>query len=221
MLLFGDSQAASWLPALNIAGQDLQWKVVFVAKPGCGPWINLPHEGSTACNEWVHEEIALANTLKPQVVIPDGLTVATLSDNQYPTTLQFESSIQSMVTALAPSHAKVLFFQEVPQFYSNLTSATPESCLTVHTSSIESCELTVKEIKTLGTAVGIAAIAAYDHLATVPIRELFCGRVRCDVFVNSPGESHLVYQDWAHMNGTYATWIGRATAQLLEKFLPA
>jgi hypothetical protein len=125
-----------------------------------------------------------------------------------------------MVTALAPSHATVLFFQEIPQFYSNFTSATPESCLTVHTSSIENCELIVKEIETLGTTAGIAAIAADDQLDTVPIRESFCGRARCDVSVNSPGESPLVYQDWAHMNATYAAWIGRATARLLAKSLP-
>ncbi len=221
LLLFGDSQAAMWLPSLNIAGQMLHWKVVFVARTGCGPWINIANEGTSACNDWVRGEIALANQLKPQVVIPDGLTIATLSDGKYPTNLQFESSLQSMVKALAPSGAKVLFFQEIPQFYTNLTSATPESCLTIHTSSIENCELTVKEIKTLGTSVGIAAIASYDHLDTVPIRELFCGRVRCDAFVNSPGKSHLVYQDWAHMNATYATWIGRATAQLLAKYLPS
>jgi hypothetical protein len=221
LLLFGDSQAAMWLPALNIAGQILHWKVVFVAKAGCGPWINIANEGTSACNNWVHGEIALANQLKPQVVVPEGLTIATLSDGKYPTNLQFESSLQSMVTALAPSKTKVLFFQEIPQFYTNLTSATPESCLTIHTSSIEKCELTIKEIKTLGTSVGIAAIASYDHLDTVPIRELFCGRVRCDLFVNSPGKSHLVYQDWAHMNATYATWIGRATAQLLAKYLPS
>jgi len=221
MLLFGDSQAAMWLPTLNIAGQILHWKVVFVARTGCGPWINIANEGTSACNDWVRGEIALANQLKPQVVIPDGLTIATLSDGKYPTNLQFESSLQSMVKALEPSGAKVLFFQEIPQFYTNLTSATPESCLTVHASSIENCELTVKEIKTLGTSVGIAAISSYDHLDTVPIRELFCGRVRCDVFVSGPGKTHLVYQDWAHMNTTYATWIGRATSQLLAKYLPS
>lgn len=220
LFLFGDSQAAMWLPALNIAGQILGWKIVFVAKTGCGPWIDLAGEGSSACNNWVHGEIALANQLKPQVVVPEGLTIATLSNGSYPSTIQFETTIQSMVTALKPSGAKVLFFQEIPQFYSNLTSATPESCLTVHVSSIESCELTVKEISTIGTTVGIAAVAGLDHLDVVPVREFFCGRVRCDVFVSSPGKSHLVYQDWAHMNATYSAWIGRATAQLLAGYLP-
>jgi hypothetical protein len=219
IFLFGDSQAAMWLPTLNIAGEMLQWKVVFVAKTGCGPWINIADEGTSACNDWVHGEIALANQLKPQVVIPDGLTIATLSNNQYPSFTEFESSIQSMVTALGPSHAKVLFFQEIPQYYTNLTSATPETCLTVHASSIENCELTIKQVKTIGTEKGITAVANLDHLDTVPIRELFCGKERCDVFVNSPGESHLVYQDWAHMNATYAAWIGKATAQLLQKYL--
>jgi hypothetical protein len=221
ILLFGDSQAAMWLPAFNIAGEMLKWKVVFVARTGCGPWVNVANEGTSACNAWVHGEIALANQLKPQVVIPDGLTIAELSNGQYPSFSQFKGSIQTMVKGLAPSGAQVLFIQEIPQFYSSLTPATPESCLTIHATSVESCELTVKEVKTIGTTVGLKAVAAADHLKTLPVREFFCGKLRCDTFVNSPGESHLVYQDWAHMNATYSAWIGRATAQLLAQYLPS
>jgi hypothetical protein len=222
LLLFGDSQASMWLPAFNIAGTILHWKIVFLAKLGCGPWISpvTSAEGSKACNEWVHGEIAVANRLKPLVVVPVGLTLALLSNNQYPSTNQFVSEVLSMVQGLAPSHAKVLILQEIPQFYSYFTSATPESCLTVHSSSIQHCELTIKQVKAIETTVGLSDVATIDHLETVPIRELFCGSVRCDVFVKSPGENHLVYQDWAHMNATYSAWIGPATAQLLAKYLP-
>jgi hypothetical protein len=222
LFLFGDSQAAMWVPAFNIAGEMLHWKIVFLSKDGCGPWISplTSIEGSSACNQWVRGEIALANQLKPQVVIPVGLTVAVLKDNNYPTADQFEGELQSMVTALAPSHAKILFLQEIPQFYSYFTPATPEACLTVHTSSIQSCELTIKQVKAIGTTIGLRAVASADHIGTVPIRKFFCGNEICDVFVDSPGTTHLVYQDWAHMNATYSSWIGRATAQLLAKYLP-
>jgi hypothetical protein len=223
ILLFGDSQASTWLPAFNIAGTILHWKIVFLAKDGCGPWISpvTSAAGSSSCSQWVHGEIAVANQLKPEVVVPVGLTLALMSDNQYPSTTQFEGQVLTMVQDLAPSHAKVLFLQEIPQFYAYFTSATPESCLTVHSSSIENCELTIKQVKAIETTVGMKEVASIDHLDTVPIRELFCGSKRCDVFVNSPGESHLVYADWAHMNATYSAWIGRATAQLLAKYLPA
>lgn len=223
LFLFGDSQASMWLPAFNVAGALLHWKIVFVAKDGCGPWVSpvTSSDGSSACSQWLQGEMAIANQLKPQVVIPVGLTLATLSDNQYPTTDQFAGEVQQMIQGIRASHAKILFLQEIPQFYSYFTSATPQSCLTVHSSSISNCELTVKEIKKIETTVGLNAVAAIDHLQTVPTRKLFCGKVRCDVFVNSPHETHLVYQDWAHMNATYSNWIGRATAQLLAKYLPS
>jgi len=222
LLLFGDSQASMWLPAFNVAGEMLRWKIIFLAKDGCGPWISpvTSNKGSSACFQWVRGEIDIANQLKPQVVVPVGLTLSLLSDNQYPSTSQFVYEVQSMVKAIAPSRSEILLLQEVPQFYSYFTSATPESCLTVHSSSIQSCELTVKQVKAIETNVGLSDVATSDHLETVPIRKLFCGKIRCDVFVNSPGESHLVYQDWAHMNATYSAWIGRATAQLLAKYLP-
>jgi hypothetical protein len=211
-----------WVPAFNVAGTILKWKIIFIAKDGCGPWISpvTNSEGSKACNQWVRSEIALANQLKPQVVIPVGLSVSTLSNNQYPSTKQFVGQVQSMIHGLEPSHAKILLLQEIPQFYPYFTTATPEGCLTIHTSAIQNCELTVKQIKTIETTVGLKEVATEDGLSTVPIRELFCGSVRCDVFVDSPGESHLIYQDWAHMNATYSAWIGRALAQLLAKDLP-
>jgi hypothetical protein len=223
LLLFGDSQASMWLPAFNIAGQLLKWKVVFLAKDGCAPWVSpvTKDQGSLACSDWERGEIAVANKLKPQAVVPIGLTLAELSDNQYPSTIQFVGELQSMVKALAPSGAKILLMQEIPQFYPYFTSATPEACLTIHTSSIQSCELTIKQVKAIETTVGLSDVASIDHLATLPIRELFCGKKRCDVFVDSPGESHLIYQDWAHMNATYSTWIGPALSQLLAKYLPA
>ena len=222
LLLFGDSQASTWLPAFNVAGELMRWRIIFLAKDGCGPWISpvTSIQGSSACNLWVRGEIAIANQLKPQVVVPVGLTLSLLSNNQYPTISQFVFEFQMMVKAIAPSHGKLLLLQEVPQFYSYITSATPTSCLTVHSSSIQSCELKVKQVKSIETTLGLSAVAKTDHLETVPIRELFCGKVRCDVFVNSPGESHLIYQDWAHMDATYSVWIGRATAQLIAKDLP-
>jgi hypothetical protein len=222
IFLFGDSQAQMWVPAFNVVGTMLQWKIVFVAKDGCGPWISpvTSIEGSSACNRWEHGEIALANQLKPQVVIPVGLTIAELSNGQYPSSIEFLREIQSMVQGLKPSQAKILLLQEIPQFYTSFTSATPESCLTIHISSIENCEVTVKQVKDLANEIALSDIAKVDNLDIVPIRELFCGKVRCDVFVNSPGASHLVYQDWAHMNATYSAWIGTAMGQLLTKYLP-
>jgi len=222
IFLFGDSQAQMWVPAFNVVGTALKWKIVFIAKDGCGPWISpvTNSQGSSACNQWVHSAIALVNQLKPQVVVPVGLSLSMLSNNQYPLTDQFVSEVQSMIHGIEPSHAKILLLQEIPQFYSYFTTATPESCLTVHSSSIQNCELTIKQIKTIETTVGLNEVATMDHLPTVPTRELFCGRVRCDVFVDSSGESHLVYQDWAHMNATYSAWIGQALAQLLSKYLP-
>ena len=219
LFLFGDSQAAMWVPALNIAGEILKWKVVFVAKVGCGPWIDPANEGSSACNQWVKGEIALANQLKPQVVVPEGLTIG-WANNKYPTSGQFDSELQSMVKALKPSRAKILFFDEIPQFYGDLTSATPSTCLTVHSTSIQSCELTIKQVSTVATTKGITTVATADHLSIVPVREFFCGRLRCDLFVNAPNGSHLVYTDAFHMNADYSAWIGPATATLLSSYLP-
>jgi hypothetical protein len=219
LFLFGDSQAAMWVPAFNIAGEILRWKIVFVAKVGCGPWIDPPNEGVEACNQWVKDEINLANQLKPQVIVPVGLTVG-WGDNRYPTSKQFDNELQSMVMALVPSRAKVLFLDEIPQYYSYMTSATPATCLTVHSSSIQSCDLTMKQVMSVATTQGINAVVDTDHLSIVPVRRFFCDQIRCDLFVKAPDGNHLVYSDQYHMNADYSAWIGPATGKLLSSYLP-
>jgi len=72
----------------------------------------------------------------------------------------------------------------------------------------------------IATTQGLDAVAAADRLSMVPIREFFCSRTRCDLFVDAPDGSHLVYSDAFHMNADYSAWIGRATAKLLEGYLP-
>jgi hypothetical protein len=119
-----------------------------------------------------------------------------------------------MIHGIEPSHANIVLLQEIPPFYPYFTSATPEGCLTIHSSAIQNYELMVKQVKTIETTVGLIAVATKDGLSTVPTRELFCGSVRCYVSMTPPS-SHLIYQNWAHMNAANSTWIGPALAQIL------
>jgi hypothetical protein len=96
--------------AFNVAGTILKWKVVFIAKVGGGQWISpvTSSQMSSARNQWVCSDIARANQLKPQVVIPVGLSLWTLSHNHSPSTELFVSEDQSMIHGIEPSDAKVL-----------------------------------------------------------------------------------------------------------------
>jgi len=71
------------------------------------------------------------NQLIPQLVVLVGLSLSTQSNNQYPSMDQFVSEVQLTIHGLEPSHAKILLFQEIPQFYPYVASATPEGCLTL------------------------------------------------------------------------------------------
>jgi hypothetical protein len=63
LMLFGDSQASMWLPAFNIAGELLHWKILLEAKDGCAPWISpvTSQQGSSACNDWVRGDCSRTN----------------------------------------------------------------------------------------------------------------------------------------------------------------
>jgi hypothetical protein len=99
-----------------------------------------------------------------------------------------------MMHRIEPSHAKIVLLQEIPPFYPYFTSATPEGCLTMHSSAIQNYQVMVKQVKMIETTVGLNAVATRDGLSTVPTPELFSGSVRCDVSMTPPS-SHLINQD--------------------------
>ncbi|MFN8623695.1 MAG: SGNH hydrolase domain-containing protein [Chloroflexota bacterium] len=71
VVLFGDSHAAQWLPALIAAGKAAGWKVISLTKSGC-PAIDFTSKNSQvfpSCAPWRASAIAWIKDKKPRAVI--------------------------------------------------------------------------------------------------------------------------------------------------------
>jgi len=72
MVLFGDSHAAQWFPALKAIAESRHWKLVTVIKSSCSPMIvktlnNL--RAIEACEQWRKLSIATIQGMRPDMVI--------------------------------------------------------------------------------------------------------------------------------------------------------
>jgi hypothetical protein len=226
IFLMGDSQAAMWLPAFNALGRDLGWKIYFLGKPSCAPWIstsNYNNDGSNvssnkACKKFVHNEINFVNSVHPNVVIPVGLdiptktNVVTLADQQ--------SAVLKTLQALKPSGAKILLLGGFSYVLTYDGVPTPQDCLTIHSTDLPACEVIPSQAETYPALSALESAAVVDKIDVVPTLKLFCAKGLCPIFVKAPSGDHLIYFDAFHMINQYSTWISRALETLIQPDLP-
>jgi hypothetical protein len=79
VVLFGDSHAWQWTPALNIAASERDWKLVTYTKGGCpvqnvGATVAALDESSTNCAAWRNAAFAKISALRPALVIISSQT---------------------------------------------------------------------------------------------------------------------------------------------------
>lgn len=229
VLLTGDSQSATWLAALNVAGKDLHFKIVYLGEPGCAPWGN-PNPPSFfiygsitvgTCNVWRHSVERYAKKLKPKFVILDGKAYpkGTVEDVEANAT-DFDARLLASVNAFRATGAKVLILSPLPMYnkYRVGPGYTPSNCLTSVT-PITKCEYPSTKLIDSVALKGEESVA-HKHLALlVTITSLMCSTKRCALFVNASDGSHLVYFDQWHLNAYYSTWIGRAFSSLIKPAL--
>lgn len=209
MYVFGDSQAAMWIPAFDVVGQELGLHVIYAAKPSCGPMYAYSSAQGSACTAFQQAAISYANTLKPAFVFPIGYEQSVLGQLGDPRVVQGMSQV---VRALAPSGAKVILLGSIPHV---ANEGLFSSCPLIHPTALANCETTPQ----LQASIALRAVAQETHTTFVSPLPLLCASSVCPFWVPLGGTNYLLYHDSAHINSTYAALIGHAFATLLEPYL--
>ncbi len=219
IFLFGDADAAMWIPAFRTLGRDLHWKVVILARTGCSPWSYGTKVGSRGCRHVVNEEIALANEMHPAVVIPMGGKVSWRGSKS--ASVRFlRDGIGRVIHALSPSHAHVILFEPIPKFNHGYTPWTPQICLRTYDNRLQPCEAVIYKDATTSTAAEATTEAAFaDNVPLIQTRLLFCSNKLCALFVKAGSSTRLIYRDASDMNLDYADWISGALATMIHPYL--
>ena len=73
VVLFGDSHAAMWLPAMESIGDQASWRILPLIKPGCTPvnvrvWRRELQREFRECDEWRELALARIRELRPAMV---------------------------------------------------------------------------------------------------------------------------------------------------------
>ena len=89
LVLFGDSHAAQWFPALNALSQRHHWRLISLTKSACPvAWVNVRNRQLgrpyTECNEWRRAVVNRILKLRPALVVIGYYRYVTVDDGGAP-----------------------------------------------------------------------------------------------------------------------------------------
>ncbi len=217
IVLFGDSHAAMWFPAVEGAADHFGLNLFTWTKSTCPPLmitIFSPVLGRnyTECDQWRQNVLARIAQVHPALVI---LGVARHYTDIYgftPFSPQWLQGLSAMVTAIRQLGPKVLVIGPVPKPPFDVPG-----CLSIHLTSANACTVPLAQgIDRPGKLAEeqVVAAAGGSYLDPDP---WFCTATTCAVMV----DNLLVYRDDNHITATYASYLSPAITDELGLVLGA
>ena len=211
VVLFGDSHAAMWFPALDALANDRHWRLVVWTKATCPPvdvTLVSPDLGRSyfECSEWRADVMSLIHSMHPRLVV---LGVAPNYDAPYDVVQDgpaWLAGLDSSVRTLRASGARVLVLGSVES-----PDWVVPDCLSAHIYDVPACNVTPRQTHDGPGLVGYdnAGIIAERTAvvrgggAFVDVKPWFCAPTTCPVIV----DNLLVFRDNSHLTVQYADYL--------------
>ena len=216
IVLFGDSHAQMWLPALVPIAQKLGYKIVLVWRPGCPAasitvWTGTTLGPDTACNTWRSNSLTQIHALAPSLVLLAGRTTGILDGNAQPTTdIAWTNGLEATISALAGPHTSVAVIGDIVTFNKPL----PE-CLAVYPTSVQKCAAgnPNKQITNHYQAERTAAKASGAKF--IETNPWLCAPKVCSPVVGR----FAAYFNAGHVSATYAEYLSTVFGAVVQKIL--
>jgi hypothetical protein len=222
MVIYGDSHALMWLPALEGIASASHWRLIILAKYFCPAEMitvsNPPGLGRsggryTACDRWHQWSIASINRLHPNLVVVSQESLytvpgSTAAQPKFFSAFKWNEGMTRLLSSIAVPGAEKVILGNIPL----LPRSGPE-CLGAHSHDVQACSATVQaSTSPLDEAERSAGGEGTQYVDPTP---WFCSAM-CTAVIGR----FNVYQDQFHITGTYAKYLQNALAEAL-RFAPS
>ncbi len=213
IVLFGDSHAAEWMPALNKVATDHHWRLVVHTKKAC-PSAEIPTEkdpNRTDCAPWRAAVIDQIAALHPDLVVMSSYRYKQVgaAAGRDPDTV-WKEGIDRTVSKVQPLAAHVVLLGD---------SATPlgdvPSCLAGHLASVAACMNSRSGAVRPGRLAVERDVAAKYGIEFIPTSDWMCTDSACPVIVGNV----LMYRDNSHITATASVFLSPYIDAALRRIL--
>jgi peptidoglycan/LPS O-acetylase OafA/YrhL len=201
MVLFGDSHAAQWFPALKAIAESRHWKLVTIIKSACSPMAvkmldNI--RAIEACDQWRKLSIARIQEMRPDTVI---LSSSTLYPQRGSSKLidaaDWERGSRETFRALARGDIAVRFIRDTPYADYDVPYCLAQLAWNGHATCPP-----LPRTQALNDGIyraQLRAAADFSNVKIIDMSDAICGKDSCETV-----QGDLVkYRDSAHMTSSY------------------
>ena len=210
MLLFGDSHAEQWYPALQLIAKERHWKLITFLKASC-PAADVTVFNSTlkrldgACTQWRKAALKKIVSLRPDLVVISesdnlvGRPLANGSDTEEgaspPVTIEdWRQGLHRTLTYLGSNDVKTLLIADTPRAPGDVPTCL--SRMTAHSWAAHDCS--ISRNLALNFEARSAEAAAINELPLVKVADFtdaLCNSTSCSPVLFD----HVVYRDSNHL----------------------
>jgi peptidoglycan/LPS O-acetylase OafA/YrhL len=197
IVVFGDSHALMWMPAILAMAQVDAWNVIPLIRKGCEvpEWTGNgysfdPASNIAPCHAWYSWARQQAQLLRPDVVLISGCCSG--ATGSIATTIM--QTYAATAAALRPFARNVIVIED-----EEAMKAQPVDCLLAAGATLRSC-MTTQTSADLAFNNGLAQLAKAKHFGFLKTRGWFCYQNQCPMVVGTT----VVYADTGHLTVEYA-----------------
>ncbi|MFC5203584.1 acyltransferase family protein [Streptomyces sp. NPDC048448] len=199
VVLFGDSHAAQWFPAVDRLAKEHHWKLVSMTKSSCKvSAVTTVYQGKpyVSCDQWRTKQLARIRSLHPALVIASSSDAADLARPSGDPRRQWTDGFKRTFRELVRSGAEVLAIVDTPW-----PKGDAVDCAGTHPRELERCASDVGDaVKDPGKKREITDAAAATGVSVIDPLPWLCGTGGCPVVVGDT----FVYRDDSHLTESYA-----------------
>jgi hypothetical protein len=206
IVLFGDSHALSWFPAIELLAKAKNWRLLSLTMSSCWPsdipaWNSTTKILMTNCAIWRKNTLKQIVQLHPSMVFVTGTrgfsTINSegkvlLSDQRE---MAWEAGMKRTLEILKTASSRVIFISDTP-----LSNVVPPTCLTSHKNSILACSTPIGSAVSLDWLGHESDVAKTENVEWVDPTTWICTSDPCSPIIGNT----LIYVDGGHLTATFA-----------------
>ena len=201
MVLWGDSHAYMWFPALDAIAKAAKWKLVMLVGLGCpvanlAVWNVATNQPNAGCPAFRTAMIKRINKRNPSLVVMSESFYSLNASDQPITGPEFTAALETTYNQL---HSRSMKKVELGDTF---LIPIPDQCLAAVPTSIQKCSLPEGNATYTAHRASEQAAAKALHVPYVNVIPWICSAVCTTVIGNM-----IVYYSGGHLSSTYATYL--------------
>jgi hypothetical protein len=222
VVLFGDSHAAQWFPALDVLGKQHGFRLLVRTKSGCpAPDVTVfdrsLKRAYDECDTWRTAVMAEMTRTHPTLVLAAGTRTASLVDRGSgsrmaagPAAAEWQAGWRRDLQQWAAAGVPVAVIRDTPW-----PGRDVPACVAKNLSHPSACDLSRDALDSTAYDVGLVRGSTTAH--GIDLTAVICDPTRCP----ATRGSYLVYRDTSHLTATFsralAPYLYRQLAPLLAR----